>query len=168
MAGRVKGNRSGAAPLAPEAQRDLLRHSAAWHEDRRRLAQHPGDLVLEVLDQLARAVDVALFLGARLRRQRRQLVTHREAPMARERALAAREQRHAVPFLGRLRLMRLRRGLGRVACHGSSPPLTTYHTAASAVFPMASQACGIATNCPTSATRAASALTTAKTALGSR
>jgi hypothetical protein len=125
MAGRVKGNRSGAAPLAPEEQRDLLRHGAAWHEDRRRLAQHPGDLVLEVLDQLARAVDIALFLGARLRRQRRQLVTHREAPMARERALAAREQRHAVPFLARLLLVRPRRGLGRVACHGSFPLQST-------------------------------------------
>src|SRR5260221_9179729 len=90
MAGRVKGDRSGAAPLAPEAQRDLLCHSAAWHEDRRRLAQHPGDLVLEVLDQLARAVDVALSLGACLRRQRRQLVTHREAPVAGERAASAR------------------------------------------------------------------------------
>src|SRR6202171_443411 len=47
-------------PLAPDAQRDELRHGAARHEHRRGFAQHRGDLALERVDQFALAVAVGL------------------------------------------------------------------------------------------------------------
>src|SRR4051812_3863896 len=53
MAGRVKRDAAGAAPVTPDPQRDLLTHGAARHKDRRRLAEQLGDLLLEGRDQIA-------------------------------------------------------------------------------------------------------------------
>src|ERR1700686_4522998 len=57
---RVHGDPPDPRSLAPDTQRDELRHGAARHENRRGFAQHRGDLALESLDQLALAVPVGM------------------------------------------------------------------------------------------------------------
>ncbi len=59
---RVHRHVGDAAPDAPDAQGDLLRHRAARHEDRRLLAEQRGDLRLEAGDEFALAVGVGRLL----------------------------------------------------------------------------------------------------------
>src|SRR5207245_439495 len=55
--------------LAPDAQRDLLRHRPAGQKDRRFLAEQLRDLALEVLDERALAIEIRIGnLGARARK----------------------------------------------------------------------------------------------------
>jgi hypothetical protein len=55
---RVAGKRWDGPPVGMDAQRDLLRHRPAGHEDRGRLAEDGPQLVLQGLDRATRAVPV--------------------------------------------------------------------------------------------------------------
>lgn len=58
----MKSDGATVAPFAMDAQRDLLRHRAARHEDRVFFAQQFSDVALEGLEQLAAAVAVGKFM----------------------------------------------------------------------------------------------------------
>jgi hypothetical protein len=60
---RVHGDGGAALAVAPDAQRNLLRHRARGHEYGRLLAEHPGDLRLEGLQVITDAVDVRPFVS---------------------------------------------------------------------------------------------------------
>ena len=60
----MEGDDLDALALAPDAQRDLLRHRAARHEDRRLFAEKSSDLVLEVANHGPRAVLIGKIIGA--------------------------------------------------------------------------------------------------------
>ncbi len=66
-------------PLAPDPQRDLLRHRAAGHEHGGLLAQQLGDAGLEPADPLALAVRVAALVLGGLVGERLELLAQRRA-----------------------------------------------------------------------------------------
>ena len=72
VAGRMERDRADPAAVAPDPQRDLLRHRPARHEHRRLLAEQLGDLLLEALDPLARAVRIRPLALVRRVGERRQ------------------------------------------------------------------------------------------------
>ncbi len=65
MTGRMEGDCRDPTAVAPDAERDRLRHRAARHEDRSLLAEELRDPGLEPLDALARTVRVHPLAGAR-------------------------------------------------------------------------------------------------------
>ena len=83
VAGRMERDGADASAVAPDPQRDLLRHRPARHEHRRLLAEQLGDLLFEALDALAGAVHVRpLVLAGRLG-ERREAVARRWAAVPR-------------------------------------------------------------------------------------
>ena len=85
----MEGHCAAAAAIAPDAQRDLLRHGAAGHEHRGLLAQQLGDPGLQPLDPLTGAVDVRPLLLAGRLCDLLQPSPHRPAVPAAEEALGA-------------------------------------------------------------------------------
>jgi hypothetical protein len=69
VAGRVKRDVSGVAPVRPDPQRDLLTHRATRHKDGRRLAEQRGDLLLEGRDQRALPITIRRGIWRRVLRQ---------------------------------------------------------------------------------------------------
>src|SRR5207249_6159263 len=67
MACGMERYRRGARATRPDAQRDLLGHGPAGHEDRRLLAQQRRDVAFEVVDEAPFTVAVRLFVRASLR-----------------------------------------------------------------------------------------------------
>ena len=93
---RMEADGRAAAPLAPDPQRDLLRHRAARKQRGRLLAEQLGDPRLEALDALAAAVDVEARAGPLRERTKRLGRIARRRPCGDE-ALAARDDPLAFP-----------------------------------------------------------------------
>ena len=92
VAGGMEGDGRAALAIAPDAQRDLLRHRPAGHEDRRLVAQDLGDPLLQAADPLALAVGVPPLVGAGRLGDRGQLLAQRGTARA-SRSGAARRPR---------------------------------------------------------------------------
>ena len=82
VAGRMKGDMGTVAPIGPDAQRDLLCHGSAWHEDGGLLTQNLGNLGLEVRDETPPAVHIGgHFLAHGRNHARQHVVRHHSIPM---------------------------------------------------------------------------------------
>jgi len=88
----VVGERRHAAPVAPNAQRDLLGHRSAGHEDRRFFAELGGEAPLETFDDFASAVDVGVECRVDELRQVRERALRANRQMMRQRARTGRAQ----------------------------------------------------------------------------